>query len=105
MIIFPIDVVSRVPLVGGFVERMLHVVASVTAVLQRTRCTSLIVYDVDTHFVAIAETVIVDTCHGHLFYLSGQNDGASVSSCDPFGPKVSSLHDASAPTSISIAKL
>ena len=75
MIVFPIDVVSRVPLVGGFVERMLHVV---TAVLQRTRCTSLIVYDVDTHFVAIAETVVVDTCHGHLFYLSGQNDGASV---------------------------
>ena len=24
------------------------------------------------------ETVVVDTCHGHLFYLSGQNDGTSV---------------------------
>ena len=45
---------------------MAHVVTTVAANLQRTRIVTFVIYDVHTHHVAIAETVVVDSGYGKL---------------------------------------
>ena len=45
---------------------MAHIIATVSANLQGTRSIAIVIYDVNTHYVAIAETIVVDAGHGNL---------------------------------------
>ena len=85
MVVFPIDVVGRVPFVGSFVKGVLHVVAPVPAGLQGAGSIPLIVYYVDAHFVTVAKSVVVHAGSGHLLYFTRQLDGASAVSFRAIG--------------------
>lgn len=72
MLVFPIKVVCGVPLVGILVERMAHVVATVAAHLQSAGRAAVIINNVDTHHVAVAKAVVIDTGYGELVNLTRQ---------------------------------
>ena len=75
VVVFPIDVVGRVPFVGRFVEGVFHVRAAVACVLKYAGRVSFVVHDVDAHLVAVAETVVIDTADGELFDFARERDG------------------------------
>ena len=66
VLVFPVEVVGRVPLIVRLVERVAHVVATVAAGLQRAWCAAVIIDNVHAHHVAVAEAVVVDARHRQL---------------------------------------
>ena len=72
VLVFPVEVVGRIPLIVRLVERVAHVVATVAAGLQRAWCAAVIIDNVHAHHVAVAEAVVVDTCHRQLVDVAGE---------------------------------
>ena len=74
VLVFPIEVVGRVPCVCRLVEGVAHVVAAVAGELQGARFVAVEVDDVDAHDVAVAEAVVVDALQGELVDFAGEDD-------------------------------
>ena len=72
VLVFPVEVVGRVPLIVRLVERVAHVVATVAAGLQRAWCAAVIIDNVHAHHVAVAEAVVVDARHRQLVDVAGE---------------------------------
>ena len=70
MLVFPVDVVGRIPLVLGFIEGVLYIVGTVAAHFQCARVVTLIIYDIDSHLVAITESIVVYSGNGKLLNVS-----------------------------------
>ena len=70
MLVFPVDVVGRIPLVLGFIEGVLYIVGTVAAHFQCARVVTLIIYDIDSHLVAITEPIVVYSGNGKLLNVS-----------------------------------
>ena len=72
VLVLPIQVVGRVPLISGLVKRMPNIVSSVSADLQRAGRIAVVVDNVDAHHVAVAKSVVVYSRNRHLVNLTGQ---------------------------------
>ncbi|CCZ13489.1 unknown [Prevotella sp. CAG:1092] len=66
MLVFPEKVISGVPLIVRLIESVAHIVATVAANLQRARVVAFVIYNVHTHHVTIAETIVINTSHSKL---------------------------------------
>ena len=66
MLVFPKKIVGRTPFIVRLIKGVAHIIATVAANLQGSRSIAIVIYDVNTHHVAIAETVVVDAGHGNL---------------------------------------
>lgn len=83
-------VISGVPLIVRFIESVAHIIATVTVYLQGSRLVSLVIYDINAHHVAVAETVVVDAGYGKLS-ISPESWMRLLSCCSVLSPKKSSL--------------
>ena len=70
MEVLPVNIIVRIPFTVGFIVSVAYIVGTVSALLQRAGCTSLIVNNVDAHSVTVAKAAVVDTRHSHLVYLA-----------------------------------
>ena len=70
MEVFPVNIIVRIPFTVGFIVSVAYIVGTVAALLQRTRCASLIINNVDAHSITVAKATIVDTRHSHLVYFA-----------------------------------
>ena len=56
--------ISGVPLIVRLIESVAHIIATVAVYLEGSRLVSLVIYDINAHHVAVAETVVVDAGYG-----------------------------------------
>ena len=73
-LVFPVDLVCRIPFVVCLIESETYIVRTVAFVLEDTRCLSVIVNDIDSHNVAVAESFVVRPCGIFLIDTSGDDD-------------------------------
>ena len=78
MLVFPEKVISGVPLIVRLIERVAHIIATIAIYLQGSRLVSLVIYDVNAHHVAVAETVVVDAGYGKLVDIARKLDAVAV---------------------------
>ena len=78
MLVFPEKVISGVPLIVRLIESVAHIIATVAVYLQGSRLVSLVIYDINAHHVAVAETVVVDAGYGKLVDIARELDAVAV---------------------------
>ncbi len=78
VVILPIDIVGRIPFIGGLVESMRNVRSPIAVGCQCSWCVAIIVYNIYPHNVTITETIVIDTGHCHLVYFPRQGYDARV---------------------------
>ena len=66
VLVFPVEVVGRVPPIVRLVERVAHIIATVAADLQCAGGATVVIDNVHAHHIAVAKAVVVDTRHGQL---------------------------------------
>ena len=78
VLVLPVDFVCRIPFICSLVECESHIVCAVAFVLEHARGASVIVHDIDSYNVSVAESFVICPCGIFLTDRAGYDDGLSV---------------------------
>ena len=74
VIVFPIHIVCRVPVIRLFIKRMLDISPSISGILQCSWIGTFIINDIHSHYISVGKSVVIYPTYIKLINFSGERN-------------------------------